>query len=155
MISQKSMVRCPECMEPNMIEHWNESTQKIFGPYSAPLEDVIGTGTRDELWYICPACEEQVDIENLEVEKEMKKVRFSKRGSMEVEIFYDIGIELEVPADMDDNDVQDYIESDPQLQEAFDKEFNKGIQKIHDKLEAVELEYEENGGQHETWVEEI
>lgn len=86
---------------------------------------------------------------------ETKKVCISRRGHMNVEIYYDFGIEVEVPVNLDESEVEDYVEENEELNKQFDEAFQEGIQKIHNKLEAVELEYDEEGGSDEIWVEEV
>lgn len=70
----EKLIRCPECIEPNTPKDWDEATQKVFGPTSSPVDDSVGI---PDLWFICPACNEQVDGDELEVEL-VEEVDFEK-----------------------------------------------------------------------------
>ena len=86
----------------------------------------------------------------------MKKVRISSRGYMNVEIYYDAGIEVEVPDDMDESEVfEKFVEEDEDLKEQFNNAVSQELQSIHDKLtkEFGDHGYNEEGGSDEIWVE--
>jgi hypothetical protein len=87
----------------------------------------------------------------------MKKVRISSRGHMIVEIYYDAGIEIEVPEDMDESEVEEFVNNNEDLKEQFNNAVREQLQSIHDDLtEKFGSDgYDEEGGYDEIWVEEI
>jgi hypothetical protein len=87
----------------------------------------------------------------------MKKALVSKRGFMNVEIFYDASIEIEVPDEIDHDNLEEFLDKDEnvKLKEEFDNAFNKEIQRIHSKLKTADLDYNENGGYDEIYVDEF
>lgn len=62
-----TLIRCPDCMELNTIADWNEATRDTFGYDSGKIEDNIGNG---EMWFICPACDQQLEGDELEKEED-------------------------------------------------------------------------------------
>ncbi len=85
----------------------------------------------------------------------MKKVIVSKRGYINMRLFYDAFIEIEVPEEMDDNDVEDYVDENEELSNKLHQAFREEIDGIYAELDKTNLEYDENGGYDEINVDRV
>lgn len=89
----------------------------------------------------------------------MKNIIVSRRGFMNVEIYYDAGIEIEVPDWVDYDNFEEFLEKEENknLKHQFDNAFNDTIDNIHEKLTNAfgSDGYSEEGGQDELEIDEL